>query len=179
MTDENRGGPARGGANPGGGPNPGGGRGGDNRPGGGKGGPGGGRGGGDRRDGNRGGPRKGGKGGAGPAKPVRVETYDTLTEVLRGPDFKIHKRVIAEKGAHRPIKTEYRLTREGLKDPQYFPRLSDAQAASTAPLPEPEPEPEPVVVEAEADASEAPAEPAGTDQPVDTAEPAPAGETGV
>jgi hypothetical protein len=111
---------------------------------------------------------------------VRVETYDTLTEVLRGADFRIHKRVIAEKGAHRPIKTEYRLTREGLKDPQYFPRLSDAQAASTAPLPEPEPEPEPeVAAEAPETAAEAATgDPAASDHPADAHEPASAGETG-
>jgi hypothetical protein len=80
---------------------------------------------------------------------VRIETYESLTEVTRGPDFKIAKRVIAEKGTHRPVKIEYRLTREGMKQPQYFARLGEAQAASTAPLPEPEPE----IIEVTADAA--------------------------
>ena len=116
MTQDNRGGPpSRGG--PGGGP------------------------GGGRRDGGRGGPRKGGGGfGKGPAKPARAETYQSLKELTRGEGFRIDKFVLAEKGTHKVVKTEYRLTREGLKDTQIFQRLVDAQAAAIAPLPEPEPE---------------------------------------
>jgi hypothetical protein len=136
MVDNTRGGPPSRDRKPGGG-------------GPGEGGPGG-RGGGDRR--GPGGPRKGGgKGGfgKGPAKPVRVETYESLKELTRGEGFRIDKFVVAEKGTHRPVKTEYRLTREGLKGTAAYPRLVDAQAAAIAPLPEPEPEPiEEAVVEA-------------------------------
>jgi hypothetical protein len=115
----------------------------------GRGGPGGG---GERRDDR--GPRRQGKGGfgKGPAKPARVETYESLKELTRGEGFRIDKFVVAEKGTHRPVKVEYRLTREGLKGTPAFARLVDAQAASVAPLPEPEPEPEPVVVEETAEA---------------------------
>ncbi|MDB5392715.1 MAG: hypothetical protein JWM91_221 [Rhodospirillales bacterium] len=120
MTEEKRGGPpSRGG--PGGGNR-------DNRPGG----------------GGRGGPRKGGGFGKGPVKQARAETYESLKELTRGEGFRIDKYVVAEKGTHRLVKTEYRLTREGLKSVQMFQRLVDAQAAAIAPLPEPEPEPEPV-----------------------------------
>lgn len=132
MTQDNRGGPpSRGG--------PGGGR--DGRPGGG-------------RDGGRGGPRKGGGFGKGPSKPARVETYESLKELTRGEGFRIDKFVVAEKGTHKLVKTEYRLTREGLKEIQTFQRLVDAQAAAIAPLPEPEPEPEVVEEAAEAIAEE-------------------------
>jgi hypothetical protein len=63
--------------------------------------------------------------------------------VTRGADFRIEKSVVAEKGTHKPVKTEYRLHREGLPAMQVFPRLADAQTAATAPLPEPAPEPAP------------------------------------
>jgi hypothetical protein len=120
MTDEKRGGPpSRGG--PGGGNR-------EGRPGGG------------RRDDKRGGPRKGGFGKSGPARPERRETYESLQLLTRGEGFKIDKFVLAEKGTHKPVKVEYRLTREGLKGVHSFPRLVDAQAAATADLPEPEPE---------------------------------------
>ncbi len=109
------------------------------------GGGGGGRDGGEGRGGRR---RRGGGGkggfGKGPAKPARVETYESLKELTRGEGFRIDKFVVAEKGTHRPVKVEYRLTREGLKGAPAFARLVDAQAAATAPLPEPEPEPAPV-----------------------------------
>ena len=92
MTDEKRGGPpSRGG--PGGGNR-------EGRPGGG------------RRDDKRGGPRKGGFG-KGPAKPERRETYESLQLLTRGEGFKIDKFVLAEKGTHKPVKVEYRLTRKG------------------------------------------------------------------
>jgi hypothetical protein len=136
MTDEKRGGPPpRGG--PGGGNR-------EGRPGGG--GPGGG-----RRDDKRGGPRKGGFGKGGPAKPERRETYENLALLTRGEGFRIDKFTLAEKGTHRPVKVEYRLTREGLKGVHSFPRLVDAQAAATAELPEPEPEIVEEVVEAPAE----------------------------
>jgi hypothetical protein len=107
---------------------------------------------------NRGGPGgrgPGGKGGfgKGPARPARVETYEDVKQLSRGEGFRIDKSVVVEKGSHRPVKTEYRLTRDGLPGVQIFQRLADAQTASTAPLPEPEPEaaPEaPVEVAAEA-----------------------------
>jgi hypothetical protein len=135
MADENRGGPpSRGGKTGEGNRGPGGGQ--DRR-----GGPGGGPGrGGPGRDG-----RKGGNFGKGPAKPARAELYESLKELTRGEGFRIDKFVAAEKGTHRPVKTEYRLTREGLKGVHVFQRLVEAQAAATAPLPEPEPEPEPIV----------------------------------
>jgi hypothetical protein len=141
MTEEKRGGPpSRGGPQSHGGPG-GGNR--DNRGGGGRDGrPGGG------RDG-KGGPRKGGFG-KGPAKQARAETYESLKELTRGEGFRIDKFMLAEKGTHKLVKTEYRLTREGLKDVQNFQRLVDAQAAAIAPLPEPEPEPEIVETVAEA-----------------------------
>jgi hypothetical protein len=132
MTDEKRGGPpSRGG--PGGGNR-------EGRPGGG------------RRDDKRGGPRKGGFGKGGPAKPERRETYESLQLLTRGEGFKIDKFVLAEKGTHKPVKVEYRLTREGLKGIHSFPRLVDAQTAATAELPEPEPE---IVEEAVETAAEA------------------------
>ena len=140
MTDEKRGGPpSRGG--PGGGNR-------EGRPGGGGGG---------RRDDKRGGPRKGGFGKGGPAKPERRETYESLALLTRGEGFRIDKFVLAEKVTHKPVKVEYRLTREGLKGVHSFPRLVDAQTAATAPLPEPEPEIVEEVVEtvAEADAEAA------------------------
>jgi len=134
MSDEKRGGP---GGGPGGGNRnrgPGGGPGGnrDRGPGGGNRGPGGG------RDGRKGGGRGGF--GKGPAKPERRETYESLQLLTRGEGFHIDKFVLAEKGTHKPVKVEYRLTREGLKGVHNFPRLVDAQTAATAPLPEPEPE---------------------------------------
>ncbi len=86
------------------------------RPGGGPGGNRDNRGGGGGRDGQRGGPRKGGGGfGKGPARQERAETYETLKELERGEGFRIDKYVVAEKKSHKPVKTEYRLTREGLK----------------------------------------------------------------
>jgi hypothetical protein len=131
MTDEKRGGPpSRGGP---------GGR--DNRGGGG-------------RDGARGGPRKGGGFGKGPVKQARAETYESLKELTRGEGFRIDKFMVAEKGTHKLVKTEYRLTREGLKDTQIYQRLVDAQAAAIAPLPEPEPEPVEEPVEAVAEGAE-------------------------
>jgi len=140
MTDEKRGGPPpRGG--PGGGNR-------EGRPGGG------------RRDDKRGGPRKGGFGKGGPAKPERRETYESLQLLTRGEGFKIDKFVLAEKGTHKPVKVEYRLTREGLNGVHSFPRLVDAQTAATAELPEPEPEivEEAVETVGEADAETAEAE---------------------
>jgi hypothetical protein len=94
---------------------------------------------------NRGGPGgrgPGGKGGfgKGPARPARVETYEDVKLLSRGEGFHIDKSVVVEKGSHRPVKTEYRLTREGISGVQVFQRLADAITASTAPLPEPEPE---------------------------------------
>jgi hypothetical protein len=157
MTDEKRGGPpARGG--PGGGNREGRPGGGDNR------------GGGGRRDDKRGGPRKGGFGKGGPAKQERRETYESLQLLTRGEGFHIDKFVLAEKGTHKPVKVEYRLTREGLKGVHSFPRLVDAQAAATAELP---PEPEPEIVE---EVVEAPAEDATAEGETAEAE-APAGET--
>ena len=130
MTDDNRGGPPSRGGRPGGGP--GGNR--DNR------------GGGGGRDGQRGGPRKGGGGfGKGPARQERAETYETLKELERGEGFRIDKYVVAEKKSHKPVKTEYRLTREGLKQTMVFQRLIEAKEAATAELPEPEPEVEEIV----------------------------------
>ena len=120
MADDTRGGNP-GGANRGG-PN----RGGPNQTGPRRDGPGGG---GPRRDGP-GGPRKGGGKGAfgkGPAKPVRVETYESLKELTRGEGFRIDKFQVAEKGTHRIVKTEYRLIREGLKGTPAYSRLVDAQ----------------------------------------------------
>jgi hypothetical protein len=147
MTDEKRGGPpSRGG--PGGGNR-------EGRPGGG------------RRDDKRGGPRKGGFGKGGPAKPERRETYESLQLLTRGEGFKIDKFVLAEKGTHKPVKVEYRLTREGLNGVHSFPRLVDAQTAATAELPEPETEIVEEAVEtaaeADADAETAEAEAEGTD----------------
>ena len=115
MTDQNRGGPSSGNRGPGG----------------------------DRRDGRPGGNRGGGKGGfgkGGPAKAARAETYESLKELTRGADFRIDKFVVAEKGTHRTVKTEYRLTREGLEGTKAFDRLVDAQAAAIEPLPEPQPD---------------------------------------
>jgi len=135
MTDEKRGGPpSRGG--PGGGNR-------EGRPGGG------------RRDDKRGGPRKGGFGKSGPARPERRETYESLQLLTRGEGFKIDKFVLAEKGTHKPVKVEYRLTREGLNGVHSFPRLVDAQTAATAELPEPEPEIVEEVVETTAEAETA------------------------
>jgi hypothetical protein len=103
-------------------------------------------------DEKRGGPSGGGPGGGGnrnrgkggfgkgPARPERKETYESLQLLTRGEGFHIDKYVLAEKGTHKPVRVEYRLTREGLKGVQNFPRLVDAQTAATAPLPEPEPE---------------------------------------
>jgi hypothetical protein len=143
MTDEKRGGPpSRGG--PGGGNR-------EGRPGGG------------RRDDKRGGPRKGGFGKGGPAKPERRETYESLQLLTRGEGFKIDKFVLAEKGTHKPVKVEYRLTREGLNGVHSFPRLVDAQTAATAELPEPEPEIVEEAVEAAAEADTAEVEAENTD----------------
>jgi hypothetical protein len=144
MTDEKRGGPpSRGG--PGGGNR-------EGRPGGGG-----------RRDDKRGGPRKGGFGKGGPAKPERRETYESLQLLTRGEGFKIDKFVLAEKGTHKPVKVEYRLTREGLNGVHNFPRLIDAQTAATAELPEPEIVEEAVETAAEADAETVEGEAENTD----------------
>jgi hypothetical protein len=148
MAQDNRGGPSSKAGRPGGGP--GGGR--DGRPGGGRGRPG------------------GGGFGKGPARPVRTETYEDVKLLTRGAGFRIEKSVVAEKGTHKPIKTEYRLHREGLTAMLPFARLVDAQAAATAPLPEPEPEPSPEAAPAEATTEHA----APSDASTETAEPAPA-----
>ena len=148
MTDEKRGGPpSRGG--PGGGNR-------EGRPGGGG-----------RRDDKRGGPRKGGFGKGGPAKPERRETYESLQLLTRGEGFKIDKFVLAEKGTHKPVKVEYRLTREGLNGVHSFPRLVDAQTAATAELPEPAIVEEAVEAAAEADAETAEGEAEGTAEATD------------
>jgi hypothetical protein len=106
---------------------------------------------------NRGGPggRGPGKGGfgKGPARPARVETFEDVKLLSRGEGFRIDKSVVVEKESHRPVKTEYRLTREGLEGVQVFQRLADAQTAATAPLPEPEPEAAPAEATAEGDAA--------------------------
>ena len=140
--------------------------------------------GGDRREGRRD-DRKGGGGGGGNRRgkggkggPHRKEgpkkappaTYETLTQLTRGPDYRIDKFVLAEKVSHKAIKTEYRLTREGLEGVRSFGRLFEAQAAATEPLPEPPP--------SEPEATEAPAteevaevqENAGGEQPSPVAE---------
>jgi hypothetical protein len=164
MAQEKSGGPSSNTGRPGGDRSgrPGGGGGGrDNRPGGG---------GRDRRPGGgKGGPRRGRD--SGPERPKRVETYEDVKLVTRGADFRIEKSVVAEKGTHKPVRTEYRLHREGLPAMQPFSRLADAQAAATAPLPEPEPEPTPA---AEAHAAEGePAEDHGAagETPAASAEP--------
>ena len=59
--------------------------------------------------GGRGGPRKGGFG-KGPVKQARAETYESLKELTRGEGFRIDKFMLAEKGTHKLVKTEYRLT---------------------------------------------------------------------
>ncbi|HWK44604.1 MAG TPA: hypothetical protein VNT30_07775 [Stellaceae bacterium] len=107
--------------------------------------------------------RKGGfdRDGGKPRTPTN--TFETLKELERGPDYRIDKFVLADKENHKPIKTEYRLTREGLAGTPVFSRLVDAKTAATGPLPEPEaPEPapeaevaEPVAAEAEAPEAEA------------------------
>jgi hypothetical protein len=147
MAQDNRGGPSSKAGRPGGGP--GGGR--------------------DGRPGGRGRPGGGGFG-KGPARPVRTETYEDVKLLTRGAGFRIEKSVVAEKGTHKPIKTEYRLHREGLAAMLPFARLVDAQAAATAPLPEPEPEPSPEAAPAEATTEHA----APSDASTETAEPAPA-----
>ncbi|HLG89627.1 MAG TPA: hypothetical protein VKZ79_20795 [Alphaproteobacteria bacterium] len=95
---------------------------------------------------------KGGKGGPhrkeGPKKAPPA-TYETLTQLTRGPDYRIDKFVLAEKVTHKAVKTEYRLTREGMEGVRTFARLFEAQAAATEPLPEPPPA-EPEVAEAPA-----------------------------
>jgi hypothetical protein len=90
-----------------------------------------------RRDGRPGGGSKRDSFGRGAAKGPTV-TYETLKELERGADYKIHKFVLADKANHTPVKTEYRLTRDGLAGTQVFNRLFDAKAAAVAPLPEPE-----------------------------------------
>jgi hypothetical protein len=144
MTDQNRGGPSSGGRGPGG----------------------------DRRDGRPGGNgpggnRGGGKGGfgKGPAKAPRAETYESLKELTRGADFRIDKFVVAEKGTHRTVKTEYRLTREGLQGVKGFDRLVDAQAAAIEPLPEPETEVVEAAAEPVVEAAAEPPEPAAEHPP--------------
>jgi hypothetical protein len=130
-------------------------------------------GGGDRRDGRPRGPGHGkggyGRNSGGDSKPTRVETYETVREVLRGPDFRIDKFVAAEKATHKPIRTEYRLTREGLAGTHTFSRLADAQKAATDPLPEPEPEIEieaaPAEEATETEAAEAGPEAAAPEEP--------------
>lgn len=131
--------------------------------------------GGDRRNGrppggSRRGPQRGGFG-KGPAKQARAETYESVKEVNRGAGFRIDKSVVAEKGTHRPVRTEYRLYRDGVAGPQVFDRLADAQTAATAPLPEPDPAP----AEASAETSDRGSE--GSDAGAETAEPAHPGKT--
>ena len=179
MADNSRGGPPSRDRKPGGGP-PGGGenrRGGDAR---------GERHGGERRGGDENrdgrGPRRRGKGkgggfGRGPAKPARVETYESLKELTRGEGYRIDKFVVAEKGTHRPVKVEYRLTREGLKGTPAYARLVDAQAAAVAPLPEPEPEPAPVEEAAAPETVEEDVSEAAEETAPEAAEPAVAAET--
>jgi hypothetical protein len=92
--------------------------------------------------------------------------------VTRGADFRIEKSVVAEKGTHKPVKTEYRLHREGLPAMQPFARLADAQAAATAPLPEPEPTPAEAAASEPAAEGEAPQDGAASGEaPADSAEP--------
>ena len=58
-------------------------------------------------------------------KPTRP-----LKELERGEGFRIDKYVVAEKKSHKPVKTEYRLTREGLKQTMVFQRLIEAKEAA-------------------------------------------------
>src|SRR5260370_8257063 len=90
-----------------------------------------------RRAGRPGGGSKRDSFGRGAAKGPTV-TYETLKELERGADYRIHKFVLADKANHTPVKTEYRLTRDGLAGTQVFNRLFDAKAAAVAPLPDPE-----------------------------------------
>jgi DNA-binding HxlR family transcriptional regulator len=87
---------------------------------------------------------------------VRVETYESLKELTRGAGFRIDKYVLAEKATHKPVRTEYRLTREGLAGTPVFSRLADAQTAATEPLPEPAPDVTPEIVTEEAAPDETP-----------------------
>jgi len=123
-----------------------------------------------KRDDRRKGGFKGGKGGfgKGPVKSARAETYESLKEVMRGEGYRIDKFQLAEKGTHKPVKTEYRLFREGLTGTHSFERLTDAQTAATAPLPEPEVVVEEAVAEetvAETPVEEASAEPEHSETP--------------
>jgi len=128
----------------------------------------------DGRDGNRGGPNRGGPGRGGQGRggpgrePSRADTYETVGELTRGDGFRIDKYVLADKSTHKPVRTEYRLTRDGVSGTQVFSRLFEAQTAATAPLPEPESPPEPEALPevesapdaaSEAEAPEAEAEP--------------------
>ena len=162
MAQERSGGPSQRTGKPGGGGRDGrpGGGGRDGRPGGR-----------DRRPGGgKGGPRRGRD--SGPERPKRVETYEDVRLVTRGGDFRIEKSVVAEKGTHKPVKTEYRLHREGLPAMQVFPRLADAQTAATAPLPEPEPaQAEPASGEPAAEGEAAPDQAAAGDAPAEGSEP--------
>jgi hypothetical protein len=131
------------------------------------------RGGNDRR--GRGPRRHGpGQGKGGPGRgPARVETFEDVKLLSRGEGFRIDKSVVVEKGSFRPVKTEYRLTRDGLSGVQVFQRLADAQTAATAPLPEPEPEAAPADTAAEAvPAAEEGAEPATDESPSEPEKPA-------
>jgi hypothetical protein len=117
-----------------------------------------------RGQGSKGGPRRG----EGPKKAPPA-TYETLTQLTRGADYRIDKFVLAEKVTHKAIKTEYRLTREGLEGVRAFARLFEAQAAATEPLPEPPP-PEPEVAEAPATEETGEAEGGAGEPPESTVE---------
>jgi hypothetical protein len=99
-------------------------------------------------------PRKGdrnrdGKGRDG-KRPEKAPPLIRSTEVTvdRGPDYVISKRTEFDANTHKPVAVRYKLTREGLPEPQTHSRLADAREAAKKPIEAPTETTEPVAAEA-------------------------------
>jgi hypothetical protein len=101
-------------------------------------------------DRNRDGNRRDGK------RPEKAPPLIRSTEVTvdRGADYVITKRTEFDANTHKPVSVRYKLTREGLPEPQTHSRLADAREAAKLPIELPIEPPEAVAAEPPAAESE-------------------------
>jgi hypothetical protein len=81
-------------------------------------------------DRNRDGNRRDGK------RPEKAPPVIRVAEVTvdRGADYVISKRTEFDLNTHKPVSVRYKLTREGLPEPQTHSRLADAREAAKLPI---------------------------------------------
>lgn len=81
-------------------------------------------------DRNRDGNRRDGK------RPEKAPPVIRVAEVTvdRGADYVISKRTEFDLNTHKPVSVRYKLTREGLPEPQTHSRLADAREAAKQPI---------------------------------------------